>query len=61
MSIFLLVVLFFLDGAPKIGVEPFATRAECEASISSVTSDLVKNNINQGSVSCVEYKIGTFG
>lgn len=62
LSVFILVVFFFTPGDTDDGggqyvvhSKAFDSRALCMAQIAPVTASLLKQNINQASVSCQEF------
>jgi hypothetical protein len=60
MSLYLLVAIFLLNGSPQIGVELFPSQDMCKAAIPAATAELIAKNIQSGSVTCQEIKIGDF-
>ncbi len=59
MSVWILLAVFLLDGEPQVYDLTYNTKAECQADILEVTGTLLESNVQDASVKCVEFKIGS--
>lgn len=58
MTIFLLVFIALVGGAPQGGTRAFPTKEMCEANIKPIVEEFAKHKLEGSSVSCVEIKLG---